>query len=373
MPVVAKRYKVKFEEGNLRFSEAYPNALEGVLPLAEFDSVVRKVNEDMTVDIRETNQNVRKWAIATISLCIVVVGLFMTPVLFVKTRRQKQQLKEFWERLRMYLGEINRKTYMKRNLEWKLVEDKRKLKGRDVVNPMFAYRIEIIHRIPKTKTTKPAESEMSMSAVAAGAAAGRPATSLSGVSTSSKSPSLSTGSMSERDREGRLSDEEDAEDVQGEVVVLEEAEYPNADDDIIIEEADEDDYADEDAGILASVSSVGAGSYSRGSLIITPAALAVAASQERSRESTGSDAVVAPVVPPPVKIIGQTTASESESMAGSESVGELSAKQSGRQKKRSSRVRFTGLFDDEDDEEIEDVDVDADAEADGGSAIKDQH
>ncbi|PJF19549.1 hypothetical protein PSACC_00640 [Paramicrosporidium saccamoebae] len=348
MPVIAKRYKVRFEEKDLRFSEAYPVELEKVLPLAEFDSVVRKVNEDMTVEIRDTNENVRTWAMWTLGLCFVAVGLFMTPVLFVKTRRQKQELKDFWERLRIYLGEINRKTYMKRNLEWKLVEDKKKLKGRDVVNPMFAYRMEIIHRTPKTKSMKQADAT-SMTAIAAGSGASSTSLSSQGPATGGDEKSASDR---ETDRRGDSDSEDDYED--GADMVLEEGAFPR--EDIILEEEDEDDYIDEDAGNLASISSVGAGSYSRGSLILTPAALAVAASQGR-RDSMETESASSPSnrTLPTAK-----GASEAESLGESlgDSVGESDVvpRLSGRrrnQRKRSSRVRFTGLFDDEEEGEEE--------------------
>lgn len=149
MPVVAKRYKIRFEENALRFSETYPEALEGILAVPEFDSVIRKINEDLTMEVQARGKKVKRWAYICLGLCILLAGLCLTPVLFVQTRRQRRELKHYWERVRAYLGEINRKTYLKRNLEWKLVEDRHKLKTRDVVNPLLAFRIELVHRIQR--------------------------------------------------------------------------------------------------------------------------------------------------------------------------------------------------------------------------------
>lgn len=156
MPAAAKRYKIKFEETRLQFSERYPEALSDVLPLAEFDGIIRKINGDMTQEIRTQQKKVHKWSAICIGLCILVAGVCLTPVVFVQTRRQRKKTKAFWERLRTYLGEINRKTYLKRNLEWKLVEDKAKIRKRDVVNPLLAYRLEVVHRTQKSKA--PSES-----------------------------------------------------------------------------------------------------------------------------------------------------------------------------------------------------------------------
>jgi hypothetical protein len=312
MPIISVRHKVRFDEGKLAFSETFPQGLEGTLPLAEFDSVVRKINEELTAEIRATQKNVREWAIVTMSLCIVVIGLFLTPVLFVKTSRQKRQLKEFWERLRAYLGEVNRKTFLKRNLEWRLVEDTKKRGVRDVVNPEFAYRIEIVHRIQKSK--KATEGKPGLAAVAAGNGK------------LSSTPSDTATSESPRHVDQQLADEDGSD--QGSVLEEEEEDEnlsQGEEDDFIIEEVDEDDFEEEDVGNLASISSQGAGSYSRGSLITTPAALAVAASMERARTPSET-------TPP------NLFNSESESAIDSEPT---------ERRKRSSRVRFTGLFEDE--------------------------
>ena len=85
MPVVAKRYKVKFEERRLSFSETFPPALEGALTVAEFDSVIRKINEDLAQQIKVRDKKVARWAYTCLGLSIVMMGLCLTPALFVQT------------------------------------------------------------------------------------------------------------------------------------------------------------------------------------------------------------------------------------------------------------------------------------------------
>lgn len=327
MPVIAKRYKIKFDETKLNFSENYPQALQGALSLAEFDSVIRKINEDMTMEIKDRNKKVKKWSLITLAACVVIAGIALTPVLFVQTRRQKKELKQFWERLRNYLGEINRKTYLRRNLEWKLVEDRRKLKLRDVVNPLLAYRMEIIHRTagPKKRLGRRSDEEEGagvvlepsstaytqsgmepQSSFSTEAAQRRSIGSFSMLSyntepsgtlgASGSTPSSSPLSDEEEEEEEEEIEDDDDDDVQ--VIVESPADADGfrrsslLDDDIVIEAEEDDDYGEDfvgDSGNLASISSQGAGSYSRGSIIITPMQAALGAPQIIPEKARGVD------------------------------------------------------------------------------------
>lgn len=295
MPVLAKRYTIRFEDSGLRFSETYPPGLDGILSVAEFDSIIRKVNEDMTLDIREAGRMVRKWAIVSLSLCLVIIGFALTPVVFVKLGKQKRELKRFWERLRAYFGEINRKTFMKRNLEWKLVEDKKKLKGRDVVNPLFAYRIEIIHRKPRVARSRTASTVAAMggdaSTISTMSSAYSPRTSTIGESSTGKRfPSL--------DEENELDGYEYEEDAKDDSIRDEDILIPGVapllasvkEEDELLEGDGEESLGElasgiEEDGYYASTSSVGAGSYGRNSLISASMAAAVATSLEQIRRS----------------------------------------------------------------------------------------
>lgn len=245
-----------------------------------------------------------------------------------QTRRQKKELKRFWERLRNYLGEINRKTYLKRNLEWKLVEDRRKLKLRDVVNPLLAYRMEIIHRTagPKKRAGRRSDEEegtgviLEPSSTAYTQSGMEPQSSFSTEAAQRKSlgsfsmlsyntepsgtagasgstPSSSLFSDEEEEEEEEEMEDEDDDDVQ--VIVKSPADADGfrrsslLDDDIVIEADEDDDDGEEfvgDSGNLASISSQGAGSYSRGSIIITPMEAALGAPPIASETPRVADA-----------------------------------------------------------------------------------
>lgn len=369
MPVVAKRYKIRFEENSLRFSETYPDALKGVLPVPEFDSVIRKINEDLSADVQVRGKKVKRWAYICLVTSIVMAGLCLTPVLFVQTRRQRRELKQFWERVRTYLGEVNRKTYLKRNLEWKLVEDRRKLKTRDVVHPLLMYKIELVHRMPRSgsaarrhddssvgvglastsgSTSLSAHTVGSTSSTRTGSGSGsgtgsgsrsgsgskvgsRTGTSVGTRDLSSQNkPLFSLASLADtepttrsasaatagvgtaaaagvalaaarRKKEEEVassSDEddemiEDDDDDDDDEIFVGSRRFSQLSDDIILEDVDAEEEGEMESGNIASISSsTGVGSYSRGSLIITPmdaaiaaSTLAIASSEKREAEA----------------------------------------------------------------------------------------
>lgn len=147
MPHLAKRYKIRFDEQALEFEETFPQALQDILNVEEFLGILHKVNSELNQEAVEISRNVRKWAWVTGIGSLFVVGLVLVPVLYSKTNRQRKTLDAFWQRVRDFLLDANRRTFQKRRLEWKLVEDRRKLRGRDVANPQLAYRIDIIHKL----------------------------------------------------------------------------------------------------------------------------------------------------------------------------------------------------------------------------------
>jgi len=146
MPVQAppKVFRIHFVEKPLAFSDRYPPGLAEFLSVAEFDAVLRRINVEMAEPIRERAHKVRILVCTCLALCAIVVGVFGAPVMLIKTNRQRRELKRFWIDVREYLTDQNRRVFSRRNIEWKLVEEKHRLKGRDVINPMLAYRIEII-------------------------------------------------------------------------------------------------------------------------------------------------------------------------------------------------------------------------------------
>lgn len=355
MPVLAKRYTIKFEDSDLCFSETYPPGLEGILSVVEFDSVIRKINGDMTLDIREAGKMVRKWAIVSLSLCLVIIGFALTPVVLVKLSKQKRELRRFWECLRVYFGEINRKTFMKRNLEWKLVEDKKQLKGRDVVNPLFAYRIEIIHRKPRA--ARPRTASALTTTVMRG-----DASTVSTMDSSTYSPRMSTvsegstgkhfPSLAEENELEGYEYEEDAreESIRDEDIILPGvapllASVREEDEFLEVEEEGQEEAGfeeppsgtEEECDYYASASSVGASSYGRTSIISASMAAAVATSLEQIRQS----ALRAEAKEAQAKIDTEAVLEAETPEKAAANTDEEAARTSG---KRHSHVRFSGII-----------------------------
>lgn len=442
MPVVAKRYKIRFEENALQFSETYPEALEGVLAVPEFDSVIRKINEDLTMEVQARGKKVKRWAYICLGLCILLAGLCLTPVLFVQTRRQRRELKHYWERVRAYLGEINRKTYLKRNLEWKLVEDRHKLKTRDVVNPLLAFRIELVHRIQRggkasavrhgddsgagaqfasttgfvsgsgstsisKSVSKSPSSSASRTAMDSGSSKNKPPFSINsfantepvassataglgvgvGVAASAATVGIIIPSKAKHDQ-NKDEDEDEDDSSDSDIDQVEEDDdkefnssgrFSHLSEDIILEDVSAEEEGEMESANLASISSsTGVGSYSRGSLINTPMNAAIAASvltlasSERQRAEKvkatadhDSDVTIplylfqepslqsstreSSIISVPLALFAEDEAGnkvkDDEATHGVKDDAEI--KRSERSSEGPSKVRFTGLFDDD--------------------------
>lgn len=140
---------IKFDQRSMRFSEKYPIGLEAILHVAEFDAIVRRINYDMNRDARAARDRLVKCFCLHIPLLLLAVGILMTPLLLYTMHKQRRALKAFWEAIRKLFIELNAKTYIKRGLEWRLERDVRQLKTRDLVDPLVAYRIVLVHKNPE--------------------------------------------------------------------------------------------------------------------------------------------------------------------------------------------------------------------------------
>lgn len=148
---VKGEHVLKFDQRAMRFSEKYPAGLDAVLHVAEFDSVVRRINYDMNRDVRAAKDRLAKSFCFYIPLMLIAVGVIMTPFMLYTVRRQRRALKAFWEAIRKLFIELNAKTYTKRGLEWRLVRDRRQLGTRDFVDPLVVYRIVLVQKRPEER------------------------------------------------------------------------------------------------------------------------------------------------------------------------------------------------------------------------------
>lgn len=136
------------------FDERFRPGLAAFIRQDEYDAIIKKINTDLNMELLETTQEFRKWARIWIFTAYLGVGLIFTPILVRRSKRQQEMLELFWQRIRAYLAECNRRIFTKRRLEWKLIEQVSTLKGRDIINPLYAYRLDIIQKMGRMQKAK---------------------------------------------------------------------------------------------------------------------------------------------------------------------------------------------------------------------------
>lgn len=143
---IASKLKIDFNVDTLTFSDTYPeHELKDAVTEEEFKAILQKINVELAAKLHKNSESLKKWFRTTKYLCLVVVGIFLLPVVFHKSSKQTKLLTEFQDDVKDYLYKINRKKYLKRKVEWKLVKDKRRAKSKDAVNPESQIRLEIIY------------------------------------------------------------------------------------------------------------------------------------------------------------------------------------------------------------------------------------
>lgn len=152
MPL-ANKYKLAFNIQELTFEDTYPEELGTSVCPEEFDAVLRTINSELALKIQKCNRSIKKWMKIVGITSLFIIGIFLSPILLTKVSRQKKYLEEFWEKVKDYLYHVNKKTYLKRGVEWRLEQDKQQIKGRDAVNPLATYRIVIICETKKRSST----------------------------------------------------------------------------------------------------------------------------------------------------------------------------------------------------------------------------
>lgn len=140
------RFKVRFDSVGMTFDEHYPEELAPVLPPEEWEGVLRHLNTDLNQVVQQSMADLHAWTTGMYISCVFVVGVFVIPVVWVKKSRHQHAMEQFWKEVREFFTEINRKTFIRRGLEWKIVEDRRRMKKRDCYNPVYLYRVEVVWR-----------------------------------------------------------------------------------------------------------------------------------------------------------------------------------------------------------------------------------
>jgi hypothetical protein len=149
---IASKLKIDFNIHTLSFAEKYPKEeLEDVMKEEEFQAVLQKINEELAAELHHNSKALKKWFDITKVLLFFVVGIALLPVVLHKSTKQAKLLTEFQDATRDYLYKINKKKFLKRKIEWKLVKDKKRARGKDAVNPESQIRLEIIYESSTSK------------------------------------------------------------------------------------------------------------------------------------------------------------------------------------------------------------------------------
>ena len=153
------KFRFRFDDKQMVFEESYPEELSAVFPIEEFNAIIRKLNYDLNLPIQQSSSTLKRWTAGTGIACCFIVGIFAIPVLWYKASVNEREMNEYWTRVREYLTEINRRSLIRRGLEWKVVEDKAKIKGHDCVNKVYCYRLDLLWRQGIVKSKKALERE----------------------------------------------------------------------------------------------------------------------------------------------------------------------------------------------------------------------
>lgn len=148
------KFKVRFDSQKMLFDTRYPEELTPVLPREEWDGILRHLNTDLNQSVQSSISNLHSWTTGMLASCALIVGVFIVPVVWVKTAKHERLMQTFWQDVRDFFTEINRRTFIRRGLEWKIVEDRRRMRRRDCYNQMYLYRVELMWRKNVAKSKK---------------------------------------------------------------------------------------------------------------------------------------------------------------------------------------------------------------------------
>ena len=105
---------------------------------------MRHLNTDLNQHIQESATDLTAWTSGMLASGALVVGVFVVPVVWWKKHKHDGNMRRFWEQVRLHFTEINKKTFIRRGLEWKVVEERRKMDKRDCYNPVYLWRVGLL-------------------------------------------------------------------------------------------------------------------------------------------------------------------------------------------------------------------------------------
>lgn len=152
MIIKSKRFKFRFNIDTFEFDSEFPQALNQVMDHQEFLAIFDKINGELNQDLIQSNKKFQNSAKVFAISSLFVIGFFYSPIMQHYYRKRQRQAAIFWDSIKEFLSSCNRRTFQKRRIEWRIVEDAKKMKGRDVVDPVLCYRIDIIQKFGKDRT-----------------------------------------------------------------------------------------------------------------------------------------------------------------------------------------------------------------------------
>lgn len=160
---IASKLRLNFNITTLTFADTYPEEeLSAVITREEFTTIMHRINVEMAHDLHENSKDIRRWFKIVGISSIFLVGILLLPVLLHKSGRQTKLLTRFQENVKEYLYRLNKKKYLKRRIEWKLIKEdhsstsatssalafasKNQRRSRvDAINPASQLRLEVIY------------------------------------------------------------------------------------------------------------------------------------------------------------------------------------------------------------------------------------
>lgn len=142
---IANKVRFDFDTHDFTFHSKFPDGeIREVMSQDEFDDIMNKINVEFADKLHQNALEIQKWFKIVGFGSMVIVGIFFLPVLMSKSSKQSKYLAEFYDDVKEYLYRQNKKKFLKRKIEWKLIKDKKLAKGKDAGNLEAQMHVEII-------------------------------------------------------------------------------------------------------------------------------------------------------------------------------------------------------------------------------------
>jgi len=142
---IANKVRFNFDTHDFTFNSKFPDGeIREVMSQDEFDDIMNKLNVEFAEKLHRNALEIQKWFKIVGFGSLVIVGIFFLPVLMTKSNKQSKYLTEFYDDVKEYLYRQNKKKFLKRKIEWKLIKDKKLAKGKDAGNLEAQMHVEII-------------------------------------------------------------------------------------------------------------------------------------------------------------------------------------------------------------------------------------